>query len=107
MEIGLIIKNTREKMNIKQAQIANALNIDQSIYSKMENGVRKIKIEELTDIARILKVPIAHFFPNSVSELENLNLIEQIQALKDDNNIKNDIIKSLLATIKKLENNKT
>jgi len=107
MEIGLTIKKAREDKRIKQAIIANYLNIDQSIYSKIENGTRKIKPDEIVNIASFLKLPIAHFFTNTITELENDNLKEQIKALREDNNNKNEIIKSLLATIIKLENDKT
>jgi transcriptional regulator with XRE-family HTH domain len=83
------------------------LNIDQSIYSKIENGTRKVKTEEIVGISNFLKLPLYHFFPNTITELVNENLKEQIKALREDNNNKNEIIKSLFATIQKLENDKT
>jgi transcriptional regulator with XRE-family HTH domain len=103
MEIGLLIKEIRLQKKIKQTSIASFLKLNQSNYSKLENGTRAIKIDELINIAQYLKIPISDFFPNSITALENKNLQDQVKLLNQDNANKTPLIKMLLNKIKDLE----
>jgi transcriptional regulator with XRE-family HTH domain len=103
MEIGLLIKEIRLQKKIKQTSIASFLKLNQSNYSKLENGTRAIKIDELINIAQYLKIPISDFFPNAVTALDNKNLQDQVKLLNQDNANKTQLIKMLLNKIKDLE----
>lgn len=59
MEIGKNIKQIRELKNISQDYMANALDISQSTYAKIENGQVIPKIDRLQQIASILEVDLS------------------------------------------------
>lgn len=52
------IKALRENREITQKEIANSLNINVSVYNKIELGIRPIREEELTAIANFFNVSI-------------------------------------------------
>jgi len=54
-----IIKIRREK-GISQEFIANALHVDTSAVSNIENGKRELKVSELEIIAKALKVDVLY-----------------------------------------------
>ncbi|OYQ42908.1 hypothetical protein CHU92_03765 [Flavobacterium cyanobacteriorum] len=52
------VRKFRRERNISQENLADELGISQSHYSKMERGKVAIKINVLSQIAKILKVDI-------------------------------------------------
>lgn len=54
--IGQRIKEIREDKDIRQGKLAKALNLSTSSISKIENGQRQIKTEDLEIIAKALDV---------------------------------------------------
>ena len=52
------IKDTREDKDIKQANIAKALGITQTQYSRYERGVNEIPVHYLIHVAEFLNVSI-------------------------------------------------
>ncbi|MBI5207389.1 MAG: helix-turn-helix domain-containing protein [Candidatus Firestonebacteria bacterium] len=57
-EIGLKIKNEREKKGITQKELALNLKISQQIISRIEKGKQNISIETLEKICNALSLPI-------------------------------------------------
>ncbi|MBI5207232.1 MAG: helix-turn-helix domain-containing protein, partial [Candidatus Firestonebacteria bacterium] len=57
-EIGLTIKNEREKKGITQKELAFNLKISQQIISRIEKGKQNISIETLEKICNALGLPI-------------------------------------------------
>ncbi len=57
-EIGLTIKNEREKKEITQKELAFNLKISQQIISRIEKGKQNISIETLEKICNALGLPI-------------------------------------------------
>ena len=51
INIGLKIKKLREEAKLTQKQIADFLNVDQSLISKIEKGERSISSDMLDDLA--------------------------------------------------------
>lgn len=62
-KIGANIKNLREKMNFNQTNIANFLNVDQSLISKVEKGERTLSLDMLEKLACLFGV--------TINEIEN------------------------------------
>lgn len=62
-KVGERIRNKRLERNLSQEAIADALNISQSSYAKLENGQSKIKVERLLQIAEYLKVDPGDLLP--------------------------------------------
>ena len=52
------IKQLRENREITQKEISNALDINVSVYNKIELGIRPLREEELTAIADFFNVSI-------------------------------------------------
>ncbi|HGN0868001.1 helix-turn-helix domain-containing protein [Providencia sp. PROV188] len=69
--IGLRIKNRRKELGLSGANLANKLHLSQQQISRYENGVNKIPIDHLLDIAEILMCPIEWFFNGYKSEINN------------------------------------
>lgn len=72
MKTGEKIKRIRLEKKIKQEEIADALNITQRAYSKIENNEVQIKINRLEQIAKILNTDPRNLLP----EVANDELID-------------------------------
>ncbi|WP_445710289.1 helix-turn-helix domain-containing protein [Flavobacterium sp.] len=59
MDIGKNIKQIRELKNISQDYMANALNISQSTYAKIESGQVVPKVDRLKEIATIFEIDLS------------------------------------------------
>lgn len=66
--IGKKLKELRELKNLNQIDIATILGIKQPYYSQMENGTKKISIEQLTKIANEFDLPLDWFLGRNVEE---------------------------------------
>lgn len=59
MQIGLKIKEIRERNNVSQAILAEKIGtLTQSQISKIEIGKRCIRVNEIADIAKVFNVPV-------------------------------------------------
>ena len=56
MNTGERIKNTREDMDILQQELANTIGINVSVLSRIENGTRPVRDDELIKIADCFNV---------------------------------------------------
>jgi transcriptional regulator with XRE-family HTH domain len=60
MQIGLKIKEIRERKNISQVALTKRIKIlNQSQMCKIENGKRGIRVNEVVEIAKALNVPVS------------------------------------------------
>ena len=57
-QLGQRLKQLREHNHLLQRQVAGQLDIDSGMLSKIEGGQRKAKKEQLSQFARVLKVPV-------------------------------------------------
>lgn len=83
--IGIKIKNRRKELGLSGANLANKLNLSQQQISRYENGINKIPINHLVDIAEVLDCPIEWFFHGyTTSSKSNKNKLsnETSQELK-------------------------
>ena len=55
-DIGLRIKNIRQKKKITQKQLADALNVSQTAIALWESGQRGVSLELIDDLAELLSV---------------------------------------------------
>ncbi len=78
-QFGDRIKLLREERQLLQRQVANQLDIDTSMLSKIEGGDRKAKKEQITQFAKILKV--------SADELLTLWLADQLIEVVEGENL--------------------
>ena len=81
-QFGERIRTLREKQHLYLRQVAPLLEIDTAQLSKIEKGLRKLKREQITIIAEILKA--------SSDELMTLWLADQIYAVVKDEKLANE-----------------
>jgi len=88
MNIGERIKKLREARELSQKEVATAINMDQSQYSKIEKGRTDPTTTTLEKIAKAIGIDISELFAdndpladvNSIdkSVMEKLQLLEQL-----------------------------
>ena len=73
------IKTFREKKNITQKELAEALNTTQQTIARYENGERKADQNVLFALANYFGIPINDFFPSV--KVDNNDEIEMLKKL--------------------------
>lgn len=118
MNIGENIRKYRLEKDKKQQEIYEAIGVNQSSYSKIENNKHKMDVETLKKIANALQVDIAKLIGQDKIEINHTNndysqsgsgivvnnnhseelivsLKEQIDLLKEHSQINKEIINNL------------
>jgi transcriptional regulator with XRE-family HTH domain len=65
LHVGLRIRVARAVARLSQEQLGKALGLTFQQVQKYEKGVNRVGAGRLSDIARILGVPISYFFENA------------------------------------------
>ena len=78
--IGKKLKELREMKELSQEDLAIILGIKQPYYSQLENGKKKITIEQITKIANEFDLPLDWFLGRDVRE--NIKLKEKHYEIK-------------------------
>ncbi len=97
-KIGEIIKNTRNKKNLTQKELADLLNTKQSVIARMESGDQNITISELARVEKALNEKIIKISKNDTIDFE----IEGGHKLKGEieiNTSKNGAVNMLCASL--------
>jgi len=81
-QFGQRIRTLREKQSLYLRQVAASLEMDTTLLSKIEKGLRQIKREQIPIIAGILKA--------NNDELMTLWLADQIYAVVKDEKLANE-----------------
>lgn len=81
------IQEIRKAKNISQKQMAEALNISQPGYQKIEQGINVLSIERFLDICRILKIDSYNSLLPAVSttNVEKIEMVLVAGCLSFDN----------------------
>jgi transcriptional regulator with XRE-family HTH domain len=87
VNIGRKLKGLRERMGLKQSQIAEFLDVDQSLVSKFEKDERQINVDMLERLCGLFGCSISYFFEDA--ELKNLEYAMM------SNNIKGEDLESI------------
>ena len=94
-----ILKIRREKF-IRQEFIANALGVDTSVVSNIENGKRELKVKELEIIAKALTVDVIYLltYPHVYVKQEKSapTPIEAVLQLKLTGEKRDEVLKLIL-----------
>jgi len=90
MSIGLNIQTIRKSIGLLQKEVALELKLDKSSYSKVEKGMREVKVSELKILSSLFNMSIDDIInydenntPKEViledkSDVEQFNLIKQL-----------------------------
>ena len=98
--IGLRIKNARNKVDMTQDSLAEALHISRRHLSLLENGDRGISLELLVDIANVLNVPIAELLADSLDSADKIEDSNLRYILLDCNSQEEKIITKTAKALK-------
>jgi len=93
-QFGEQIKQLREQMSLLQRQVANQLEMDTPMLSKIERGERNAKREQVTILSKIFSVP--------EDELLSLWLADKVYDMVKDENV---ALKALSVTEEELKIN--
>ena len=63
MTYGTILRNLRLQKNLSQAEVANAIGLDQSSYSRIESDQSEPKAGTLLQLAKFYQVDISALYP--------------------------------------------
>ena len=61
-ELGTKLKQARENVGMKQADVANTLNLNRTAITQMEKGNRSVSTLELSQLAALYHRPVSAFF---------------------------------------------
>ena len=108
MDIATNIKRLREERNLMQKEIANAVGVHPSNYSKMEKGEREFSIDVIDKLAKFFGLTIDELvYDNRLPEVvkvEDKTATEKIQLIsmlnEDDKNAVYRIIDGMLTKTK-------
>jgi len=79
------LKKIRASKGVSQAEIASKLGVEQSMYSKLENGKQQMSLDRLFEIMNILNINIADLVVLDYSKNEDmLKDIQEVRAKLDD-----------------------
>ena len=78
--VGAKIKKHREERGITQEYIANEMSITQSTYGRLEKSDKRLSVDRLIEIAKILDVSISVLFGEKASNVIHENNGDNAQA---------------------------
>jgi transcriptional regulator with XRE-family HTH domain len=81
------IKKFRVSKGYSQEDISKKLNISQSAYAKIENGITKLDIDRLFDISKILEIDIADLLNVEEAKTVNYKKANQSPAFVENYNV--------------------
>ncbi len=98
-KIGLRIRKVRLSLNIKQKDLARKIGISQGALTNFELGRRKISLEWLVKISRVLETPVSYFLIDVEPQADaktlgskELRLVRSFQKLSADAKLQNDLL---------------
>jgi transcriptional regulator with XRE-family HTH domain len=74
--LGQKIRLAREQSGLSQEELAGALDLGQRAISELENGKRRLSVQELLEMARVLHKSVLYFLEDEIqpSDLDQLLL---------------------------------
>lgn len=63
-EVGMKIREIRTKKKMTLEEVANAIGVTKSYVSKLERGEKRLNLEILQSISKVLDVDVTTIFPN-------------------------------------------
>lgn len=67
-ELGLRVKEARESLGMTQVALAESMEVDRTVVSKIEAGNRTVDTLELVKLAQVLQRPLSWFLRDPVTE---------------------------------------
>lgn len=83
MTLGEKIKAFREKINLSQKDIADALNVKQNTVSAWERGVREPNLKTISALATIFEISADLLINDSEDHENELHFLEELKKATD------------------------
>jgi transcriptional regulator with XRE-family HTH domain len=105
--IGAKLKKIRLNLGLNQSQMGNLLYLTQNAYSRLETNNVNVLFEQIIDIAYQTNIGVYEFFPDDLTEIQQINFrmqmqdyYNEIQSLKKEVAYQRDLNIELLKRIK-------
>jgi transcriptional regulator with XRE-family HTH domain len=105
--IGAKLKKIRLNLGLNQSQMGNLLYLTQNAYSRLETNNVNVLFEQMLDIAYKTNIGVYEFFPDDLTEIQQINFrmqmqdyYNEIQSLKKEVTYQRDLNIELLKRIK-------
>ena len=80
--LGTRIREERKRLNLTQAQLAEAIDISDTYMGAIERGERSLTLDTLVNLVNRLGVTIDYLLADSVSDSDT-NIMEQFKQIVD------------------------
>ena len=81
-KLGKRIREERKKLNLTQAQLAEAIDISDTYMGAIERGERSLTLDTLVRLVERLGVTVDYMLSDSVSD-SDANIMEQFKQIMD------------------------
>ena len=81
--IGKRIQTIRKQQGLTQEQIAEMMNVSVQMVSNLERGNKSIRIENLINLCKILKISTDYILLGTNSTSETENITERLKLLSE------------------------
>jgi len=94
----------RKQKGLSQTELGRQLGLSYQQIQKYENGGNRITVDAIAEIARVLNVPVGSFFPRLETREQSHDIFDQqIQMLKDEAAVLENIASALQSTVERLK----
>ena len=83
--LGAKLKQKRISLGLTQEKVAEALSLNESFYSRIENGTRSLSLQTLLDIANFYDLSLDWLLLDCTSNIDNKLLVEIDAVFRDKN----------------------
>ena len=80
--LGIRIREERKRLNLTQAQLAEAIDISDTYMGAIERGERSLTLDTLVNLVNRLGVTVDYLLADSVSDSDT-NIMEQFKQIVD------------------------
>lgn len=102
VEIGGRIKDAREKEGLKQIELAQKLHYSSPTFiSLIEDGKRKVRIDDLEKIAKILHRDVNYFIKGETANVPNVQMALRAEDGLDQKDVEQ--VESLIESLKQIK----
>ncbi len=101
IELGKKLKSLRKRRNLKQDDIANALEISRAQVSNLEKGRRSLNLEQLNKLCIFFKIDISYFLGEEMNDECN-SLLDRAKLLFESKKISNKKKEELFTSLMKM-----
>jgi CheY-like chemotaxis protein len=82
-EIGAAIRRRRQELSISLEQLGNMTNVSGQQVQRYENGIDRLNVLKLQEVAQALSVPVCYFFLHGTQKTEKLSNCHELFTLLD------------------------